>query len=106
MGLIPEQHNYLTLTELEALKKQLVFTEKENREYDIESKQAPDGRWYLTFNEESATGYTKEITIGARALAAIVEQLKKLDKSNMLDFRTIALYKKFVGGNKDGDSYK
>ena len=99
MGIIPENHNYLTLLELEDAKVQMVFTEEENRKFDIKSEQAPDGRYYLTFNEESSDGYLKSIKFKPRAISAISEVLKKMDEEKELDQRFISIYKKFaIGG--------
>lgn len=106
MGILPAEHNYLTLIELEKLREALVFSEEENRKFDIDSKQAPDGRFFLTFNEESTTGYTRSIKFGARAMAAIVEVLKTMDKEKKLTAAHTSLYEKLVTGGANGNTDK
>ena len=106
MGLLPQEHNYLTLIELEKLRESLIFTEEENRKFDIESKQAPDGRFFLTFNEEATTGYTRPIKFGARAMACIVEVLKTMDRDLKLTQAHTGLYSKLVIGGTNGNTDK
>ena len=100
MGIIPEQHDYLTLKELEEVKKQMVFTEDENRRFDIKSSEAPDGRWYLTFNEEATEGHLKPVKFKPRAIAAIASVLTLMDKEKKLDARFMSLFEKFALGGQ------
>jgi hypothetical protein len=106
MGILPQEHNYLTLLEIEELRNELIFSEEENRKFDIESKQTPDGRYYLTFNEESTEGYLKDIKMGARAASAVTQALKDMDRNNKLTFAHTGLYEKFVIGKKNGNTGK
>ncbi len=104
MGIIPENHAYLTLVELEDAKKNMVFTEEENRKFDIRSEKAPDGRYYLTFNEEASTDYLKTVKFKVRAISAIAEVLKKMDDEKTLDARFLSLYKKFATGGENANT--
>ena len=95
-----QRANYLTLKELEAVRKDVTFSEKENREYDIKTNYV-NGQMEIAFNLEAAEAGHKEIKFPPMARAHIVGQLKELDKTCQLEDALMSLYEKFVLGKKD-----
>ena len=90
LGMLPQEHNLITMRIVKELQTNLGFTEEEIKEYEI-SVNGDMVKWNLKGNE------SKEIKIGEKATDVIMEQFHKLDKENKLKTVHIELYDKFGG---------
>lgn len=92
LGMLPEQHNLVTMRIVKELQMNLGFTEEEIKEYNISVDTEKNiVKWDIKGN------IPKDIKIGEKAHDIIMEQFAKLDKENKLKAMHIELYDKFGG---------
>lgn len=98
-GFLPTVGDYETLKETMGVRdEQMIFNERETREYDIEKRVSDDGRVQVTFNKEASEGYFKEIKFPPRLKAHITSELERLNDEKKLNEQILTLYEKFVLG--------
>lgn len=94
LSLMPTETNFVTLKVIRDLEEELSFSEKEIKDYEIETQVA--GQRTFTKWNDAGNDYEKNCKIGEKATDLIVEQLEKLDKENKLTNNHFTLYEKFV----------
>lgn len=96
-GFLPQVGDFETLKEMiEVRDLQMIFDEKETREYDISRITTDDGRMQVTFNKESSEGHEKEIDFPPRIASHITAELERLDDEKKLNEQIMSLYEIFV----------
>jgi len=106
-GFLPQAGDYETIKEmLDVRDRQMIFDERETREYDISKVQTDDGRFQVSFNKESSEGYEKEIELSPRIAAHITGELERYNNEKKLSEQILTLYEKFVLGKKEKQDSK
>lgn len=101
-GFLPQVGDFETLKEMMELRDlQMIFDERETREFDITRITTEDGRFQVTFNKEASEGYERELEIGPRMAAHITEELERLNDEKKLNEQILSLYEIFVLGVRD-----
>lgn len=95
LKILPTETNFVTLKIVRDLQDKLALTEKETKEWGVESSVAPDGSVRTRWNEKGVKDEV-EIKIGEKATDIIVDALKELDKTNKLTAEHLSIYEKFV----------
>jgi len=89
MNILPAEANYLTYKIITNLKSDLSFSEKETKDYNIQTKDS------MVFWDQGKAK-DKDVNIGEKATDIIVEALKKLDKEGKITDNNSSLYEKFI----------
>ena len=95
LKILPAETNFVTLKIVRDLQDSLSLTEKETKEWEVESQVAPDGSVRTRWNEKGVKAEV-EVKIGEKATDVIVDALKELDKTNKLTTEHLSIYEKFV----------
>lgn len=96
LTVLPEAGNFATLKLLRKLREALAPSEEELEEFDIvaEDNQV---RWNpQKMLDEQGRMFTKDIEIGKKGNAIIVEALEKLNAQQKLTQQHVSIYEKFV----------
>ena len=89
LNFLPQEGNLATIKILGELRMNLSYTEKESKEWKIESDEvAKMIKW-----EENGEA---DIPIGEKATGIIVDELRKLEKGNKLTDLILPVYEKFI----------
>ena len=89
-GLLPTEHNFLTLKIVGDLQRQLAFSEEEKQRLEL----TPSPQGGLKWKPEADQAI--EIEIPETAEAIIIEQLKALDSKQKLTADHLSTYEKFI----------
>lgn len=94
LGLLPKEGNFLTLRMVRELREELSFSEQENKDFNLVLNTETGN---VTWSVETGTNPEKDVSIGTKMKALIVELLTALDADNKLTEQHCSLYEKFVG---------
>lgn len=93
LNILPPEGDFITLRIVRDLKRELSFSEQEIKDLKIVSE--PNVvRWDEKAEAEQGE---KEVEIGSKATAIIVDVLVRLDKEKKLMEGHVSLYEKFIG---------
>lgn len=96
LNLLPEEGNISTMRMRQKLIEKLGLTSEELEEYEVGAGEQPGMiKWRLDLPQE------KEINLKGPEIAAIAENLRRLDKSENLTPAHLTLYDKFVSDEED-----
>jgi len=91
MSVLPEESNFVTLRILRDMKKDLSFTEKEIKDFNVVINKER-----VTWDQDSEPADGVEISIGEKAMDIIAESLKGLDEQKKLTDQHFSLCEKFL----------
>jgi len=95
LGILPGQGNFRTLSAVQKLRDNLIFTEQEAKTWEI--RQEEDR---VFWNPEKTKDV--DIQIGEIGLEVIEESLSNLDKDKKLTTDHLSLWDKFIENKKEG----
>ena len=96
LSILPQQGDATTLRIVRELREQLSLTEEDHKEFQITSENAGNGQTTFHFGNLEAANAPRPFEFKPKALAIIVETLKRLDQEKQLSVALLPLYEAFV----------